>query len=161
MVPRKGAEVAEITGKSLKDVLEVRRALDVFSTELACERITEKGKKALWKACLNFEEAMRGGDLQEIARKDELLHNIIVEATGNVRLEQIVKNLSEQMFRYRFEYIKDTGRYHDIMEEHRKLYDAIQKGNKELAAKIAGEHVDNQEKAIIAMLHLEKEGGMS
>jgi len=160
MAPRKGAEVAEITEKSLKDVLEVRRALDVFSTELACERITEKGKKALWKACLNFEEAMRGGELQVIARKDEILHNIIVEATGNARLEQIVNNLSEQMFRYRFEYIKDTGRYDAIMEEHRKLYDAILKGDKELAAKIAGEHVDNQEKAIIAMLHLEEEDGM-
>ena len=31
MIPRRGAEVAQITEKSLKDVLEVRRALDVLS----------------------------------------------------------------------------------------------------------------------------------
>ena len=35
MIPRRGAEVARITEKSLKDVLEVRRALDVLSVELA------------------------------------------------------------------------------------------------------------------------------
>ena len=38
MIPRRGAEVAQITEKSLKDVLEVRRALDALSVELACDR---------------------------------------------------------------------------------------------------------------------------
>ena len=34
MIPRRGAEVAQITEKSLRDVLEVRRALDVLSVEI-------------------------------------------------------------------------------------------------------------------------------
>lgn len=34
MIPRKGAEVAEITEKSLKDVLEVRRALEELAVEI-------------------------------------------------------------------------------------------------------------------------------
>ena len=38
MIPRKGAEVAEITEKSLRDVLEVRRALEELSVQLACEK---------------------------------------------------------------------------------------------------------------------------
>ena len=33
MIPRRGAEVAQITEKSLKDVLEVRRALDALCVE--------------------------------------------------------------------------------------------------------------------------------
>lgn len=41
MIPRRGAEVAQITEKNLRDVLEVRRALDALAVELACERITE------------------------------------------------------------------------------------------------------------------------
>ena len=36
MVPRKGAEVAGITEKNLRDVLEVRRALEELAIELAC-----------------------------------------------------------------------------------------------------------------------------
>lgn len=42
MIPRRGAEVAQITWKNLKDVLEVRRALDVLAIELACDRMTEE-----------------------------------------------------------------------------------------------------------------------
>ena len=36
MIPRRGAEVAQITEKNLRDVLEVRRALDALAVELAC-----------------------------------------------------------------------------------------------------------------------------
>ena len=39
MIPRKGAEVAKISEKSLKDVLEVRRSLEELAIELACQRI--------------------------------------------------------------------------------------------------------------------------
>ena len=42
MIPRRGAEVAQITEKSMNDVLEVRRALDALCVELACERITQE-----------------------------------------------------------------------------------------------------------------------
>ena len=41
MVPRRGAQVASITEKDLKDVLEVRTSLEVLATELACERMTQ------------------------------------------------------------------------------------------------------------------------
>ena len=35
MIPRRGAEVAQITAKSLRDVLEVRQALDALAMELS------------------------------------------------------------------------------------------------------------------------------
>lgn len=35
MIPRKGAEVAQITEKSLRDVLEVRRALENLAVQLS------------------------------------------------------------------------------------------------------------------------------
>ena len=41
MIPRKGAEVAEITEKNLRDVLEVRCALEELAVQLACERIDQ------------------------------------------------------------------------------------------------------------------------
>ena len=41
MIPRKGAEVAKITVRDLKDALEVRMAIDSLSVKLACERLDE------------------------------------------------------------------------------------------------------------------------
>ena len=78
MIPRRGAEVAQITEKSLKDVLEVRRALDALCAELACDRISDEGMEKLKQACDKFEYATSTEDAATIAAADVALHDIIV-----------------------------------------------------------------------------------
>ena len=158
MIPRRGAEVAQITEKSLKDVLEVRRALDVLSVELACERITKEEMEELYRACQEFEKAAREKEPSVIAQADVRLHDIIVDATRNQRLKQLVNNLSEQMYRYRFVYIQEANQYENLIEEHREVYESIVERNKERAARAARLHIDNQELSILRQLRLEKSG---
>lgn len=157
MIPRRGAEVAQITEKSMSDVLEVRRALDALCVELACDRITEEELARLEQACSDFEAAVKTRDNKVIAQADVKLHDIIVQATGNSRLIQLVNNLSEQMYRYRFEYIKDSSRHENLVEEHRIIYESILKKDKETASRAAETHIDNQKNAIIQQIRLEKE----
>lgn len=157
MIPRRGAEVAQITEKSMSDVLEVRRALDALCVELACDRITEEELACLEQACSDFESAVKTGELKVIAQADVKLHDIIVQATGNTRLIQLVNNLSEQMYRYRFEYIKDSSRHENLVEEHRIIYESILHKDKETASGAAKIHIDNQKKAIIQQIRLDKE----
>ena len=156
MIPRRGAEVAQITEKSMKDVLEVRRTLDALSAELACERISAEEEEALKKACLNFEAAVKTKDTKAIAKADVAIHDIIAAATGNQRLIQLINNLAEQMYRYRFEYIKDATQHERIIEEHSIIYESIVKKDKEAAAEMAKTHIDNQEKAVIARIRMEQ-----
>ncbi len=153
MIPRRGAEVARITEKSLKDVLEVRRALDALSVELACERITKEDMERLWAA--------KGKDASIIAKADVALHDIIVEATGNLRLTQLVNNLSEQMYRYRFVYIKEESKHDMLVAEHREIYESIASRDRERAARAAKLHIDNQEKSIIRQIRLENESRLN
>lgn len=157
MIPRRGAEVAQITEKSMNDVLEVRRALDALCVELACDRITDEELESLKQACEGFEAAVRTKDVKKIAQADVALHDIIVRATGNQRLIQLVNNLSEQMYRYRFEYIKDSSQHETLIEEHRIIYQSIVRKDKETAAAAARTHIDNQEKAIIRRIRLDRE----
>ncbi len=157
MIPRRGAEVAQITEKSMNDVLEVRRALDALCVELACDRITDEELEELRQACVGFEQAVKTKDAKKIAQADVALHDIIVHATGNQRLIQLVNNLSEQMYRYRFEYIKDFTQHERLMKEHKIIYESIVKKDKETAAREAENHIDNQKKAIIRQIRLERE----
>ena len=154
MIPRRGAEVAQITGKSLKDVLEVRRSLDALCAELACERISDAEIAALEAACKEFEEATYTRDARVIAAADVALHDIIIKATNNNRLVQLVNNLAEQMYRYRFEYIKDYSMHGRLVEEHRVIFEAIRKKDKVTAAAAAVTHIDNQMESIARQLHL-------
>lgn len=155
MIPRKGAEVAQMTEKSLKDVMEVRRALDVLCAELACERIKETGKIALKQACLDFENAVKAKDFKKITQKDVILHDIIVKASGNERLILLVNQLAEQMYRYRFEYIKDEKQHPLLIDEHTAIYNSIIQCDKEAAGKAAKIHIDNQENAVMRQIRLE------
>lgn len=157
MIPRKGAAVAQITEKSMNDVLEVRRALDALCAELACDRITLEELDALRLASEAFEAATGTTDAKKIAHADVAFHDIIVRATGNQRLIQLVNNLSEQMYRYRFEYIKDTSQHETLVKEHRIIYQSIVNKDKETAAAAAKTHIDNQEKAIIRQIRLDRE----
>ena len=50
MIPRRGAQVANITEKDLNDVLEVRIALENVAIEKACARMTEEEMRRLWLA---------------------------------------------------------------------------------------------------------------
>lgn len=157
MIPRKGAEVAQITEKSMSDVLEVRRAMDALCTELACSRISQKEVDVLGAACDNFAAAAKTKDIRKCAQADVEFHDIIVRATGNMRLVQLINNLSEQMYRYRFEYLKDVSRYDNLIEEHRVIYESIKRRDQEAARAAAELHIDNQARAIIRQLRLEKE----
>ena len=157
MIPRRGAEVAQITEKSMKDVLEVRKVLDDLSVELACERITEEEKELLKNACIDFEEAVKTGDFAKIAKTDVAFHDIIVAATRNIRLSQMVNNLAEQMYRYRFEYIKDSSQHARLVQEHEEIYQGIVEGNKEKALAAIEAHIDNQEIAVLNQIRIDRE----
>lgn len=158
MLPRKGAEVAKISEKSLQDVLEVRRALDVLIAELACDRITPEQQEMLKEAHLYFEKVTKEAqteDAAKLAKADVAFHDIIMEATGNSRLKSLVNNLAEQMYRYRFVYLQDESIHANLVTEHEAIYKAIISKDKDAAAKAARVHIDNQEKAILD--HIRKE----
>ena len=63
MMPRKGAEVAEITEKNLRDVLEVRCALEELAVQLACDRIDKEKIKELHAASARFKDILESDDI--------------------------------------------------------------------------------------------------
>ena len=153
MIPRRGAEVAEITEKSLRDVLEVRKALEELSVELACDRVTEEDLKELEKAAEEFQRITKNGDVTEIAEADVHFHDIIYRAADNQRLTQLLNNLGEQMYRYRVEYLKDIAVRRTLAEEHRSICEALRAGDETQALDYIRVHIDNQQKAIIRGLN--------
>lgn len=149
MIPRKGAEVARITEKDLRDVLEVRSSLEELAAELATERMNDESRKSIELSLKDFEKAILSGDNAAIADSDMEFHDKIFEATGNARLIQIISNLREQIYRYRLEYVKDTEYHAVLLKEHKELVKAMFSGQKTDARQIMKKHIDNQEMTVI------------
>lgn len=145
MIPRKGAEVAKISERSLREVLEVRRSLEELAIELACQRMDDQEMEELEEAQDAFRKAIEKGDAMEIAETDEHYHDIIYNGTGNSRLVQILNNLREQMYRYRLEYIKDSAKRQILIVEHDHILKAVKERHVAEAKTAIREHIDNQE----------------
>ena len=157
MIPRRGAEVAKISEKNLRDVLEVRRSLEELAIDLACQRIQEEELETLREAQKEFAAAVAAGDAMEIAQTDEKFHEIIYSGTGNQKLMQILSNLREQMYRYRLEYIKDANKRQILLVEHEQILKALSLRHVQEARLAVREHIDNQEITVLKNLKEQEE----
>ena len=140
MIPRKGAEVAEITEKNMRDVLEVRKALEELAVQLACDKITKEEIEEMKKAAEDFKKILKSKDITEIAEADVRFHDIIYMATDNQKLIQLLNNLREQMYRYRVEYLKREEAHPQLIAE------------KKAATDIMCKHIDNQVTTVIDVI---------
>lgn len=68
MILRKGAEVAEITEKNMRDVLEVRKALEELAVQLACEKITDEEIEEMKKAAEEFKMILKARISQRLRK---------------------------------------------------------------------------------------------
>lgn len=152
MSPHKGAHVASISEKGVKDVLEVRRTLEGLSVSRATRRISKEQLAALNEARQACENAMKNDNREDVVNADIRFHEIIVTATGNDRLVTIMNNLSDQIFRYRYEFIKDSQHYDAMIKEHRAIYEAMLARDEDGAVAALQCHIDHQAEAILSTL---------
>ncbi|KIR01973.1 hypothetical protein P261_00787 [Lachnospiraceae bacterium TWA4] len=152
MIPRKGARVAAISEKSLKDVLEVRRALEELSVSLACRRMNKEELDEIREINEAFKLACLGDDVVKIAQIDENFHQKIYQASGNKRLLQLLNQLQNQMYRYRVEYIKNTERRSALFKEHDTLITLISEHKTEEATECIRKHIIFQEDYVLQVI---------
>ncbi len=155
MVPRKGAEVAGISEKMLRDVLEVRMTLEKLALRLAFKRQGTDLIEKLEAAEQTFQDAIEGEKLIDMAEADEHFHFLIYEAADNDKLRELLNSLKENMYRYRLEYLKDENYRRSLMEEHNAIIEAFRANDLEKGLEVTDTHIANQERAVIGRVRQE------
>ena len=155
MVPRKGAEVAGISEKILRDVLEVRMTLEKLALRLAFKRQGTDLIEKLEAAEQAFQDAIEGEKLIDMAEADEHFHFLIYEAADNDKLRELLNSLKENMYRYRLEYLKDENYRRSLMEEHNAIIEAFKANDLEKGLEVTDTHIANQERAVIGRVRQE------
>lgn len=154
ITPRKGAQVSRITSKDMQEVLEIRASLENLAVELACGRITPDELAALRECCESFSQAVRSdADISEIAEKDVAFHDVILRASHNARLIQLLDNFHEQMYRYRLEHIKDIASRQELVREHEEILDAISGRDQDRAIHLMSAHIEHQAVIVLRLIH--------
>lgn len=147
--PRKGAYVSSISMEDIVDILEVRGTLEGLAATLAASRIKKEELKKLKEASQAFNKAVEEGDTKSMIANDTLFHHIIMEASGNDLLLNMVTGLQEIVLRFRYLYYTDFKRAEKMPPEHESILWAIENGNNEEARKAAEIHISSLKEMVI------------
>jgi DNA-binding FadR family transcriptional regulator len=110
----------EIAGAHQRDVLEVRRSLEVEIARLAAKRRTDEHVVQLRKLRDRRAAANASGDLDAMVETDLELHRTIANAAGNPVLFALYENLQDAItanIRFNFEHLVADDDSHDNLVE--------------------------------------------
>lgn len=149
LVPRKGAQVLDMSEKDIKNVLEVRSSLEALAVELACQKMNAEQVSELKKIQENFVLAYESKDYEKTAETDEKFHDLIFAATQNDKLIQIFNNLRIQLYRYRVAYLKLPGLVSITAQQHDEIIRTIENHMAKEGASAATAHIKYQTEVIL------------
>ena len=139
-LPYKGCTVSGLSSQDAWELYTLRSALESLAARLAAVAITPSQAKELNGALQQLVKAVQKGNWSQIADADFALHKAIIQLAGHRRLQEQYK-IVEQQIRL---YIISCNAIHpdldDIVEQHRKLVNAICSGDASSAEQIAQDH---------------------
>ncbi|GAA2287637.1 GntR family transcriptional regulator [Streptomyces ruber] len=125
--------------RRLPDVLEAREALETKLAELAAERRTEEDLEAIRSALAHMEREIEEGAYG--VEGDRLFHAAVTAAAHSSLLAEFMRSIADQIAESRTESLRQPGRPHRSLAQHRAIADAVADGRPRQAAAAMRRHV--------------------
>lgn len=140
-LPYRGWFVREFTEQEVRELYEMRAALESFSVRLACERVTDDELAWLRKHQSVGEAALKTGDMDAYRIYNRDLHAAIMEAARNSYLTAAMGQLSLQSQVLMARTIRLVGRPSRAIEEHRELIELMEQRRDKAAQDLMERHI--------------------
>jgi DNA-binding FadR family transcriptional regulator len=127
-----------LCGAELREVLQVRRALEVEGARLAAVHRTDGDVAALRTLLARRDEYLVAESTDEFARADAEFHLAVVRASGNHTLTELYRGLMETITAS----VATTHEQPLAIVDHAVLVDHIVSGDADRAGRTAGEMLD-------------------
>ena len=156
MMPRRGTYVSDVSVKDVKEIFEIRSALESLSTELATVRIEPDELEKLQSLLVEIEGHIKNKDIDKIVATDIEFHGLLYQVSRNERLVAIISNLKEQLARFRTLSMSYPGRLQETLQEHRAMVEAIAAGDANAAREAAERHMEQAEETLLKAMRKSK-----
>jgi len=152
--PRKGIKVKAISVQDMADIYEVLTELECLAARRAAQAgYVNKELKALRNTIRSMDLALAEQDRVAWAQADESFHTELVRLGGNTHVEAIVNNINDQVRRARSVTLNMRPLPTKSNKDHRKLCQAILKGDSDMAEQIHRQHRENAIELLIGILN--------
>lgn len=159
VLPRRGVFVRHLTTEEVRELYEVRQALEGMATYLCAERGC--GSKVREHRRRLERQLARGKtvDHAEIQRSSSRFHRALFDLCGNSRLRALYRIVEPQIdLNLRFTALYATRRIEQALREHIEIAKAIEAEEPRRAERLTWLHLENGKTARIAILRKQKAG---
>lgn len=142
--PRSGYFVTRITLKQLRDMLDLRKILEISAVERAAARITEEQIAGLRRVHAGY----TGDDDESYDRytdENRRFHSLVALASGNQELAEMIEHLHDRLAR--FMVLRHAGKSQEVT--HARIVDALEAHDVETARQALLEDIDTSRDAIL------------
>lgn len=148
IIPQKGVMVREMTLQEMKELNDVRIALEGFSIRKAAELLTQEDLVKLQELMDEQQVALENRNPQKFRDLDEEFHIFLSKASGNSYIYNQVQHLRDKIFNIALRLLKIQGRMETTLCEHKKIVDALIKRDGNAASILMVEHLETGRKHI-------------
>lgn len=150
--PYRGQTVRALRRKEIDDLYSLRKALECFAIKLAVDNISNADIRIIDRILSDSLEALRRGDLQTYAERDDEFHRLIAELSGNSALIDTLERLSLQIRACRAIANLNPEFAEAAVVERDAILAALQARDAEGAANLLGTHISNAQAAVMTQL---------
>jgi DNA-binding GntR family transcriptional regulator len=129
--------VRRLTPADVKELFELREALEVYAAGLAASRATDEALAELRELLRSAARATEAGDAEAITDINTRFHDRILATAGNSLLISVMEPVDGRL-RW---LTRQNEEWPQLLTEHRELYDAIASGDPDRARAHALRHV--------------------
>jgi DNA-binding GntR family transcriptional regulator len=140
-LPYQGWFVREFTEQEVRQLYEMRAAMECFGVRLACQRMTQDELRWLRDHQAVGQRALEHDDIDAYRIYNRDLHAAIIKAARNSYLSSVMGQLSLQSQMLMGRTIRLVGRPSRAIEEHNDLIELIGKRQEREAARLMERHI--------------------
>jgi len=140
-LPNGGLIVTDHSPSQIRNLYEIREALETMALKLACQRATEREIEQAKELHELMIEAIQKQDINQFIELNSSFHNQLLSACGNEQLWSLLRTFRDQYFDRRLVRVFNASDWRNMPRQHQKLLDAVCQRNPQLAEKAVREHI--------------------
>lgn len=140
LTKNRGAFVREFSREDIRDLYELRIGLDRIIGSILAPRMSDASIDELRGRIARMGESLAENRLADYFPQNIAFHDRIAEMTGNSKLLQLYRRITNEMHLMRRHSIESGGGRLLSNEEHGAIVDALATRDRVLAARVLGEH---------------------
>ena len=139
--PRSGTRVRTFTEEDIEHIFDVRMALESLAARKAADRVQERQLIQLREMYQRGERALKEGDTAPALELDRYMHRLIIEASGNRKLQELMNTVNDFVTLFRNLGAR-TPEHRGFTYGQGEIVRALERRDGERAARALSKHIE-------------------